>query len=242
MAVCAAAKFLMLKYGIKRNPWGYALFAAGIMLLVANWILYLIDCLNGNIMSLQWGYVRCWRAMMGVYLSCSVCLESIYFRAGYTFVFQNNSAVISGIYGFLKGFVRPFFHGIYVLLKYVVVVVFLLCGGGDIGASFDRFAVPFLLQIWMLGLFVAAKKNRPTPCVWWELKVWRPIVENGWDVALLKYKTRNPESVPPVLQWIAIQEEDSGNDRGGNENITAQDTAAQKESKLFRQISRGLDI
>ena len=113
--VSGAGRFLMLKYGKQRNPWGYTLFAIALILSFANWlllVLYIVDIADiGTMTTIQWDYDRFILVLCGTYLVCSVFLECIYFQGAYTFVFESNTSIDAGIYGFVDGFVRPFFYG-----------------------------------------------------------------------------------------------------------------------------------
>merc|ERR1711879_420596 len=127
--------------------------------------------------------------------------------------------------GFLTGFARPFFHFIYVFLKYIVVIVLLICGG-NIESPFYPFGIPFLLQMWLIGLFFAAKNNRPQPWTWLELNVWRPIAEYGWNIAVRKYIARNPENAKPGSpRWreIIVDEKSGDQSEYQNQNGTAKE-------------------
>ena len=241
MSVTSAARFLMQKYGFdkKRNPWGYTIFSLGTAIFIINWTLLLIHSLNDNLIPFEWGYDRFWRVTFAVYIGFSFCLESIYFRWGYKFVFEKNSAVNS-IDIFRGAFTRPFFHVICVVVEYILCSIMLVFGeDGDI--SFYRFGIPFLLQIWLICLFFCAKLNRPSPCTWLELKLWRPIVECAWNIAIKNYVARNPNDRPPKLVWREKLDGNTNNDAAG-QTMTAQDDVAQRQMKLHRTISTTTDI
>ena len=234
-----AARLLMYKYGEERNPIGYTLFFISTPLLITNWILLILY--ESDVTNFKWDENVANYIMLGIYLLFSICLECIYFQAGYKFVFDNNSMIVSGIYGFLGGFVRPLFHGIYVGIKYIVAVVMIFCVNG--GAGFWLYGVPFLMELWLLGLFFARRKNRPSPCKCWELKVWRPFVEVFWGCAVEKYKRRNPKEVPNKIRWKDLGEKDKANAKEDSESLKDDELKKEKRhSRLVRTISQHADI
>ena len=145
----------MLKYGKQKNPWGYTLFAIALILSFANWlllVLYTVDIADiGTITTIQWDYNRFILVSCGTYLVCSVLLECIYFRAAYTFVFESNASLDAGIYGFVGGFVRPFFYGLQILFKKVLIVALLIWGNIE-NVVFYQYALPLLLEVWMFWI------------------------------------------------------------------------------------------
>lgn len=231
MTVASGAKLLMQKYGLaeRRNPWGYTILSLGTAIYIVNWTLFLIHSFNGNLIPFEWGYASFWRVTFAVYIGFSFCLESIYFRWGYKLIFQKNGAVNS-IDIFCEAFGRLFFHGIFVVLQSIACAVMLIFGE-DGNVSFYRFGIPLLLQIWLIATFFCSKYNRPSPCTWFELNVWRPIVECAWHVAIKNYISRNPNETPPNLVWIEISNKHTAESDGKvNGNNSGNDVEVQSTS------------
>ena len=207
--VSSAGTFLRIKYGRQRNPWGYVVFGIAFAVSLANWILLVLYTVHSRLYTVDsvYRYSYDWfRLVLCVtYLVCSVLEEGIYFRASWHFVMGCNSSLDAGIYGFVGGFVRPFFYGIQVINKKIVILALLICGHSD-NVMFYQYALPLMLQMWMFFLFYSGRKNRMKPCICLELKCWRPFVEIWWNVARERYKSRNPEALYiPSLQWRDLE-------------------------------------
>ena len=243
----------MYKYGEEKNPFGYIMFSLAATLLLANYLLLWLFLFN--VINFNWSYQRFHLIMFSVFLLFSVILECIYFQAGYQFVFNNNSMIVSGIYGFLGGFVRPLFHGIFVIIKYIVSIIILILIGIDTsGVGFWLYGVPLLMELWLFAYFFARRKNRPHPWRWLELNIWRPFVEIFWRIAVRKYKVRNPKEVPTKVRWRDLNEgkqpekakEDSISLKDGDEEANdGKDEKVNEErrhSRLVRTISQHADI
>eukprot|EP01084_Bolivina_argentea_P163332 284159_1 len=245
MTVCAAARFLMMKYGIKRNPFGYTIFSIGSLALIINWILLLISLYNNDLLSFNWSDLYL-LIMFAIYLIFSIMVEYIYFSAGHVFVFENNSCIVSGIYGFLGAFVRTFFHGLYVIVKYIVIILIIVIVAVSDTKIFYLYIFPFVMELLLFFLFFSRKKNRPEPCICFELKIWRPFVEYWWYVAIKTYKQRNPDEPVNKIRWKDItqpkESDESSSDKKQHENINKKTEITQRQRRLLRTISQHADI
>ena len=239
----------MYKYGEERNPMGYALLFIAIPLLIINWLFLVLHIYDQ--IKFKWDYSMFHLIMFGLYLLFSICLECIYFSAGFQFVFNNNSMIVSGIYGFVGGFVRPLFHAVYVVIKYIVSIIILLCARDvDTGSDFWLYGIPILMELWIIGLFFARRKNRPKPWRWLELKIWRPFVEVFWNIAVRRYKVRNPNEVSNRIKWLDLDQnvqskEESQSiehEKADVQDNQDQDVDYQRHSRLVRAISQHADV
>ena len=83
---------------------------------------------------------------------------------------EQDSSVNAGTWEFKKGFVRPFFRGIYCMVKYLTMMLLLIMIliGYRFETGFYQYGLSFLLELWFISVWFTRMQNRPTPCICWK--------------------------------------------------------------------------
>eukprot|EP00484_Ammonia_sp_Unknown_P020069 CAMPEP_0197030884 /NCGR_PEP_ID=MMETSP1384-20130603/10021_1 /TAXON_ID=29189 /ORGANISM="Ammonia sp." /LENGTH=376 /DNA_ID=CAMNT_0042460315 /DNA_START=154 /DNA_END=1284 /DNA_ORIENTATION=+ len=202
ISVKSASIFLLIKYQKKVNPVGEKLSILGALLFIANIVTVCISLY----LPLHYDFNLFLIIHICIYLAISLPLEYIYFDITRQFIFHRDSSVCAGIYGFLDGFVRPVFRGVYCVVKYAVAVSVLIVVIMDYvtdsyNVDFFQYALPALLQLWYISLFLTSKKNRPSAPKCIDVSCWRPFVERYWRSAAKNYNARNKAPLTRRVQW-----------------------------------------
>lgn len=208
ISVMSAATFLIIKYQRKTNPKGKKIALIGIAMFIVNNILVIISSFNPDYY--QYKYNLFFVIQLLIYLTISIFLEIIYFNIAIKFVFMDSS-LVCGIYGFIEGFVRPLFRGIYCFVKYIIIIILIFITSIEYQTDsyhlkFYHYVLPLLLEIWFISGFFTSRKNRPRPTLCIEKTLWRPFIEIFWNLAVAQYNKRNKIPLTRTAEWRDIRE------------------------------------
>ena len=168
---------------------------------IPNIIIYILTAFS------KWSYLE-WNWKQ--YILCQICLYCLvsfllslqFFVICYRWCFvgqSGDSTMRGGIYGFLKHFSKLIWRAVFVFIKSLIVIIFIICEFWNYHKWFWQYIIPFCLQLWCLGMFLLRLSNRPRwRCCY---PFYRKFVEYWYNYGAKKAKERNKIFPIQSVRW-----------------------------------------
>eukprot|EP01084_Bolivina_argentea_P251374 421589_1 len=196
---------------------------------LANVIMYILSGIHHNF---DWHWNRYILTTIILYCIVSFGLETQFFIVTYNWCFvgkSGDSTMRGGIYGFLKHFSKIIWRLVFVFIKSMIIIVFIVFQFWKYNVLFWQCIVPFCLQLWCLGLFLLRLSNRPV--LKWKFQTcYRKLVEYWYDYAGRKAKERNKTFPIQRIRWEIPKQQNNTKNKTKTENEKADEVENESQT------------
>ena len=175
---------------------------------LSNVIVYILSGFD-KYSHFEWNWMKYILSQMILFWIVSFGLELQFFVVCYRWHFvrpSGDSSLRGGIYGFLKHFSKLIWRTVFVLIKSIIFLIFMICQFWNYREWFWQYIFPFCVQAWCLGIFLQRLSNRPViVCC---MVRYRKFVEYFYIYAGEKAKERNDGKFAlRGIRWAPIKEQ-----------------------------------
>ncbi|ETO27619.1 hypothetical protein RFI_09513 [Reticulomyxa filosa] len=231
--------YIWKKFWQKKKPKGWLIAGVGSLVPLVNVVLMIVTTLIRGQDQNIWRFDRYfWHILLGFYWLISLVLEIQYLELAKDHIYGDDASISAGmsvmllqghflfffffalgIHGFDRSFAPPFWRVMYIINKYVIILVlwvlfarihsFRLSSLSLLIEMMFMIAIPLLFQWWQIWEYLTRASNRfsPIKCNWCcgigdkLVLCWRAIVGSQYSYANVIAKRRNSKILPQNIDW-----------------------------------------